>query len=366
MTEPVTPDSKDEGQHRHTDRRRFSRRSVLRMSALTVSAGAVGFGGGRFTAAGAELPDWTTADIPPQNGRRVIVTGANGYPRDGRSGLGYHQALALAAAGADVTIASRNRERGDEAVRRIQAAAPGARVRFETLDLADLNSVSAFAERVRASGDRLDLLINSAGVMGRAAREVSVDGFERVFATNALGPFVLSARLRPLLQNGTDPRIVWMSSSRGHNGSIDFDDLQKEKAYDYARAYDDSKLGDLLLAMECERRSRASGWRITSIAAHPGVARTSIVVDGPGLDSAEGLRWRFIPMMWQDPAQGALPLLYAATSPQATGGGYYGPKGMQGTRGLPGVAILPENARDPRLSAAYWDTLERLGGVAFR
>jgi NAD(P)-dependent dehydrogenase (short-subunit alcohol dehydrogenase family) len=334
------------------------------MSALGVTAGVVGFGGGRLTAPGAELPDWTARDIPPQNGRRVIVTGANGYPRDGRSGLGYHQALALAGAGADVTIASRNQERGAEAVRRIRAAAPGAEVRFEPLDLSDLNSISAFADRVRASGDRLDLLINSAGVMGRANREVSVDGFERVFATNALGPFVLTARLQPLLRNGTDPRVVWMSSSRGHSGAINFDDLQKERSYDYARAYDDSKLGDLLLAMEFERRSKASGWRITSLAAHPGVARTSIVVDGPGLDSSEGFRWRYIPMLWQDPAQGALPLLYAATSPQATGGGYYGPKDFPGTRGLPGLAVLPENAQDRQLGARYWDTLARLGNVS--
>ncbi len=373
MTEPTMQKDKEDERHdkgdersESTARRRLSRRSILRMSALGVTAGVVGFGGGRLTAAGAELPDWTAADIPPQNGRRVIVTGANGYPRDGRSGLGYHQALALAVAGADVTIASRNKERGDEAVRRIQAAAPGASVRFETLDLADLSSISAFATRMQAAGDRLDLLINSAGVMGRATREVSIDGFERVFATNTLGPFVLSARLRPLLQNGSSPRIVWMSSSRGHAGGINFDDLQKETGYDYARAYDDSKLGDLLLAMECERRSKASGWRLTSIAAHPGVARTSIVLDGPGLDSSEGFRWRYIPMLWQDPAQGALPLLYAATSPQATGGGYYGPKGLGTTRGLPGVAILPENARDPRLAATYWETLERLGDVSFR
>jgi NAD(P)-dependent dehydrogenase (short-subunit alcohol dehydrogenase family) len=233
----------------------------------------------------AEVPDWTAANIPPQNGRRVIVTGANGYPRDGRSGLGYHQARALAIAGADVTIASRNQERGDEAVRRIRATAPGASVRFETLDLADLASISAFAARMRASGDRLDLLINSAGVMGRADREVSVDGFERVFATNALGPFALSAQLRPLLQNGNEPRIVWMSSTRGHSGSIDLENLQKDRGYDYSRAYDDSKLGDLLLAFEFERRSKAAGWRITSNAAHPGErpgpATGSGVLGGP-------------------------------------------------------------------------------------
>ncbi|GAB7051296.1 oxidoreductase [Catenuloplanes indicus] len=338
------------------------------MSALGVGAGvagAAGFAGGRLTSPGAEVPDWTAADIPPQNGRRAVVTGANGYPNDGRSGLGYHEALGLAIAGADVTIASRNAERGAEAVRRIREAAPGSSVRFETLDLTNLASIEAFAERLQATGDRLDLLINNAGVMARVNREVSVDGFERTFATNALGPFALSARLRPLLQKGNDPRIIWTASLRGHTGSINFDDLQKERTYDYVKAYDDTKLANMLLAFECERRSKASGWRITSIAAHPGVARTSIVLDGPGPDTTEGRRFRFIRPMWQDPAVGALPILYAATSPQANGGGYYGPKGFQAVRGLPGVEIVPENARDPQLGARLWATLEELGKVSF-
>ncbi|MER5673445.1 SDR family NAD(P)-dependent oxidoreductase [Pseudonocardia alni] len=334
------------------------------MSAFGASAGVLGFGAGRVTGAGTELPDWTAADVPAQNGRRVVVTGANGYPREGRSGLGYHQALGLARAGADVTIASRDAERGAEVVRRIRAAAPGAGVRFETLDLADLRSVGAFADRVRASGDTLDLLINNAGVMGRVDREVSVDGFERVLATNVLGPFVLTTRLRPLLQNGRDPRIVWVASQRGHTGTIDLDDLQKERGYDYARAYDDSKLGTLLLASEWDRRSRAAGWGVSSIAAHPGVARTSLVVDGPGPDTSEGRRFRYLPPLFQDPAQGALPILYAATSPQALGAGYYGPKELGGIRGLPGVEIVPENARDPELAAVYWEALDRLGGAS--
>lgn len=361
MVQDTLPDDADR------PARRFSRRTVLRTAALGASAGAIGiagFGAGRATSPGAEIPDWTAADIPSQAGRRVLVTGGNRYPEDGRSGLGYHQALGLAMAGADVTIASRDAVRGAEAVRRIQAAAPGATVRFETLDLSSLASVSAFADRMAAAGDRLDLLINNAGVMAREQREVSVDGFERTFATNALGPFALATRLRPLLQNGTEPRIVWMASLRGHGGAIDFDDLQKERTYDYVRAYDDTKLANLLLAVEYERRSKAAGWRITSIAAHPGVARTNIVLDGPGPDTTEGMRFRFIRPMWQDPARGALPILYAATSPQATGGGYYGPKGLGEIRGLPGVTIVPDNARDPRLAADYWATLERLAAPA--
>lgn len=344
-------------------RRGLSRRSLLQMAAVGVAAGAVSFGAGRVTAPGAELPDWRAADMPSQAGRRAVVTGANGYPREGRSGLGYHEALALAAAGADVTIASRHRERGEEAVRRIRAAAPGATVRFETLDLTDLASVSAFVARMADTGDRLDLLINNAGVQGRIEREVTADGLERVFATNARGPFALTAQLRPLLQKASEPRVVWTSSSR--TGSINFDDLQKERHYEYGPAYDDTKLGTLLMAFECERRSKAAGWGITSIAAHPGVCRTSIVVDGPGLDTPEGRRFQYLPFMWQDPAVGALPALYAATSPQATGGGYYGPKQLRGLSGLPGFAVVPEGARDTDLAARYWSTLEGIAQVSF-
>lgn len=343
----------------------LSRRSILQMSAVGAAAGVVGFGAGRLTGGPAGIPDWTYADVPSQRGRRVIVTGANGYPDEGRSGLGYHQALGLARAGASVTIASRNRERGEEAVRRMRAEVPGADVRFETLDLTNLASIRAFAERMQASGDRIDLLINNAGIMARQQRETSVDGFERAFATNALGPFALTARLLPLLRNATAPRVVWMASLRGHAGRIDFSNLQQEKAYDYPRAYDDTKLANLLLAFECERRSRAAGWRIASIAAHPGVARTNIVLDGPGPDSTEGWRFRYVHAMWQDPAQGALPILYAGTARDAVGGGYYGPKDMRGLRGLPGVTTPPASSQDRETAGRLWQTLERLGGVSF-
>lgn len=180
---------------------------------------------------------------------------------------------------------------------------------------------------------------------------------------HALGPFALSAQLLPLLRNGNEPRIVWMSSSRGHLGAIDFGDLQKEREYDYGRAYNDAKLGDLLIAFECERRSTASGWGVTSIAAHPGVARTSLIPDGPGHDSSEGWRFRYFSFLFPDAAQGALPLLYAATAPQADGGAYYGPRGFR--QAGPGLQDIPENARDPRLGAAYRDTVEQLSGVSF-
>lgn len=339
----------------------LSRRTLVRMSAVGLAAGFAA----NCSAATQGIPDWSYENIPAQRGRRVIVTGANGYPRGDRSGLGYHQALGLTRAGADVTIASRNRARGEEAVRRIRAETPGARIRFEVLDLASLDSIGAFATRVEAAGDSLDLLINNAGVMARLDREASIDGYERVFATNALGPFALTAQLLPLLRNGRDARVVWMASLRGHSGEINFDDLQKERAYNYQHAYNDTKLANLLLAFECDRRSKAFGWGVKSVAAHPGVARTNIVLDGPGPDTVEGWRFRNIRFMWQDPADGALPLLYAGTSAQAVSGGYYGPRGFQGLRGLPGLAIPPAASQNQQLAAHLWAVLERLARVPF-
>lgn len=349
------------------DRRRAgpSRRSLLGMTAVGTAVAAIGIGGHRLWSGSSEIPDWTYKDIPPQNGRRVIVTGANGYPEEDRAGLGYHIALGLARAGADVIIASRNRERGEEAIRRMRADSPGATVRFERLDLADLESVRSFVARMQASGDGLDLLVNNAGTMGTLDRQTSAGGFEKVFATNAIGPFALTAGLLPLLRRGNAPRIVWMCSGRSAFGDLDLDDLQHEQAYDYASAYNDSKQAHLIAALECDRRSRAHGWGVVSVAAHPGVARTSLIQDGPGPDSPEGWRRRNMPFMFQDAAQGALPALYAAASPQAAGGAYYGPKGLMGIRGLPGMASVPDNSRDPQMAAAVWETLERLGGVSF-
>ncbi|WP_313324728.1 SDR family oxidoreductase [Sphingobium yanoikuyae] len=352
----------------------FSRRSFVRYGAAGL--GVAVLGGGVAVMANRpplsprqqglpDLPDWTAADIPSLRGRTALVTGGNGYPVGDRSGLGFHDALELARAGADVTIASRKQERGEEAVRRIKASVPKASIRFEALDLSDLASVARFAERMRGSGGSLDILVNNAGVMGRKSREVSANGFERVFATNTLGHFALTARLLPLLRRSSSPRVVWVSSSRSFMGAINFADLQLVQDYDYGAAYDNSKLANLMLAFEMQRRSAAEGWGVSAIAAHPGIARTNLVPDGPGPDSLEGRNHRFMPFIFQTAAQGALPTLYAATSPQATAGGYYGPNGVLGLGGLPGWAGIPEKADDRQVAARLWTTLEQLGDVTF-
>lgn len=349
-----------------------SRRGFLRFAVAGVGVAALG--GGALVAANRpplsprqqglpRLADWTAASIPSLQGRSVLVTGGNGFPQGERSGLGYHTALELARAGADVVIASRRQERGEEAVRRIRAEVPAAAIRFEPLDLSDLASVAGFIDRMRRSRSSLDLLVNNAGVMGRPERETSVDGFERVLAINTIGHFALTAGLLPLLRQGLAPRVVWVSSSRAFLGSIDFANLQLAEGYSYGPAYDNSKLANLMLAFEMQRRSLSAGWGVSSIAVHPGVARTFLVPDGPGLESLEGRNQALLPFLFQPPAQGALPSLYAATAPEAEAGAYYGPNGLMELGGLPGWAGIPLRADDPQLATELWSTLEQMIGA---
>lgn len=341
----------------------LTRRRMLQFSMVAAGTAAAGIAAVHIVNDDSSGNDRGPA-LPSQRGQRALVTGGNGYPQSGRSGIGYHVALGLAVAGAEVIIASRNQARGEAAIRRIRQAVPGVDIRFEALDLADLTSVKAMADRMQAIGRPLHLLVNNAGVMGRAQRQVSVDGHERVFATNTLGHFALTGLLMPLMRE-TAPRIVWVSSLRASNARLDLSDLDAVRRYDYAAAYDNSKLANLLLAAELERRNKAAGRPVISLAAHPGVARTNLIPDGPGLDSAEGFRMRMAPFIFQPAERGALPVLHAATAPGLAGGGYYGPTGFQQMRGAPGVAALPDGSNDPRAAAALWSALEQMAGFEF-
>ncbi len=221
-----------------------------------------------------ERQDWTVRDIPDQSGRTAVVTGAD-------SGLGYETALALAGAGTDLVIAARNSEKGQAAVARIQAAHPRASVLFKALDLASLISVASFAARMADQRQRIDLLVNNAGVAAPTRRKETADGFELQFGTNHLGHFALAVRLLPLLRRGTDARVVTVSSVMHKTGRIDFDDLQCERRrYSPTRTYSQSKLANLLFARELQRRSDGGGWGLLSDAAHPGMARTELVANG--------------------------------------------------------------------------------------
>ncbi len=302
---------------------------------------------------------WTTTDIPPQDGRTAVVTGAT-------AGLGYETALALARAGAAVIVAGRDERRGGTATRRINAFGPRVQAAFELLDLADLASVAAFAARVSERHPTLDLLVNNAGVMGLPKRRVTRDGFEAQLGTNYLGHFALTARLLPSLRRAEQPRVVSVSSLAHHRGRIDFDDLQAERRYDPWRAYSQSKLAMLLFAVELQRRSDAAGWGLTSVAAHPGLARTEIirnVVQGPGGRLREAMIQFGMTLVAQSSAQGALPLLYAATAPGVQPGGYYGPDGFREAKGSPAPAKTAAEGRDLAAASRLWDVSDQLTGV---
>jgi NAD(P)-dependent dehydrogenase (short-subunit alcohol dehydrogenase family) len=295
---------------------------------------------------------WTAADIPAQHGRVAVVTGTGG--------LGYETALALARAGADTIIAGRNALKGAEAAARISAELPSARVRFELLDLASLGSVAAFAARLAGRKEKLDLLINNAGVMVPPRREETRDGFELQFGTNYLGHFALTNHLLPLLRKAGGARVVSLSSVAARSGAINLDDLNAQKNYRPMPAYSQSKLACLMFGLELQRRSIAGGWGVTSVIAHPGVARTDLLLNAPGRWSGMGLARTLLWFLFQPAAQGALPTLLAATSADAEPGGYYGPDALGETRGYPAPARVPPAALDEAVARGLWEASDKL------
>lgn len=310
------------------------------------------------------MTSFTLSDIPDQTGKLAIVTGAN-------SGTGFETAKALAARGAEVVIATRNADRAEAAILAIRRALPQARLRFEPLDLASQASVAAVADRLLAEGRAIDILVNNAGVMALPRRTVTADGFETQLATNFLGHFALTARLLPLLRGG-QARVVQLSSIVHRQGRIQLDDLQFEKAYKPWPAYAQSKLAMLMFALELDRRSRANGWGLTSVAAHPGYARTGLIASGPMSRSVvartvlRSLYRPFIePFFSHSAADGTLPILLAATAPNVTGGAYFGPRHMREMKGPAGVGEIANRALDPVVAAGLWAASEALTGVRF-
>jgi len=305
---------------------------------------------------------WTTRDIPSQQGRRVLITGAN-------SGIGFHTALELARHGAEIILPARTEAKAKDAVNRIRAEVPEAKLHTDILDLADQSSVRAFAARTieRFPGQSLDLLINNAGVMAVPTREVTVDGFERQFATNYLGPFALTALLLPSIKRKPGSRIVALCSNAGKYGKIAFDNLQSERRYGpMFGAYTQSKLADLIFALELQRRLTAAHSPILSVAAHPGYAVTNLHDSGPGPgNSPMKIFLNLLHPLSQDAHHGALPTLFAALAPGVEPGGYYGPDGFLETKGNPAAAKIVAAAKDQAVAARLWEQSERLTGVAF-
>jgi NAD(P)-dependent dehydrogenase (short-subunit alcohol dehydrogenase family) len=293
--------------------------------------------------------------MPSQEGRSAVITGTGG--------LGLETALELARAGGEVIVAGRNPLKGDAAVARIIAEVPAAKVRFEQVDLASLKSIAGFGARLRDQRDSLDLLINNAAVMMPPKRQETADGFELQFGTNHLGHFALTGQLMSLLCEGEDPRVVSLSSIAARDGMIGFQDLQSVRDYKPMAAYSQSKLACLMFAFELQRRSAAGGWGVTSIAAHPGISRTDLLHNAPGRWSAVGMARSLLWFLFQPASRGALPALYAATSPEAQGGEYYGPAGLGETRGAPTEASVPKQALNREAAARLWEISEQLAGV---
>jgi NAD(P)-dependent dehydrogenase (short-subunit alcohol dehydrogenase family) len=301
---------------------------------------------------------WTSEQIPDQHGRTAIVTGAN-------SGLGLSAARELARRGAHVVLACRDLNKGAQAQRAIEAQAPtDAKLELAFLDLAELGSVKAFAQDfLAAPGPGLDLLVNNAGVMAPPRRQTK-DGFELQFGTNVLGHFALTAYLIGAMEGRADARVVTVSSNAHKMGRINFDDLQSERSYRRWGAYGQSKLADLMFALELDRRLRAAGSQIKSIAAHPGYAATNLQTAAPPLlDRMFGRLGNVL--VAQSADMGALPLLYAATQPDVQGGAYVGPDGFGEFRGHPHLTTPSAAARDEDVAGRLWGVCEELAGVRF-
>ena len=263
---------------------------------------------------------------------------------------------------AEVLVAGRNREKGIAAATKL-----GGSARFELLDLADLRSVRAFAERLISNGQPVSLLINNAGLAAPPKRLVTKDGFELQFGTNFLGHFALTARLLPAMEKSISPRVVTVASLVEKRAKIDFSDLMSRRQYSPARSYEQSKLANLLFARELQRRSDAHQWGITSVAAHPGIAVTELTKSRP---DQPALRFNRLfelisPLIGQSAADGALPILFAATSPEAAPGGYYGPQGFADLKGPPGVARSGKVSKNLEVAAQLWRVAEELTGLHF-
>jgi NAD(P)-dependent dehydrogenase (short-subunit alcohol dehydrogenase family) len=301
---------------------------------------------------------WTLDDLPDQTGRTFVVTGAN-------SGLGFQTSLALARRGAHVVITSRSRDRGRKAEERLRAEVADATVTLQALDLADLDSVRAFADD--PGTDTIDVLVNNAGVMALPRRETK-QGFELQLGTNHLGHFALTGLLLPRLLAGDEPRVVTLSSNAHKMGRVNFDDLQGKRRYFRWTAYGQAKLANLLFTLELQRRADAAGAALLSVAAHPGYAATNLQyqssqLTGNPLDRL--VNTVLNKTIAQSDAQGALPTLYAATMPDLPGGAYVGPDGPGEFRGHPKLTMPNDRARDPDAARRLWEVSEELTGVRY-
>jgi NAD(P)-dependent dehydrogenase (short-subunit alcohol dehydrogenase family) len=283
------------------------------------------------------------------SGKTAIVTGSN-------TGLGFETALDLYQNGAKVYVACRNEEKGQDAIERMKAISSGGELVYVRLDLASLSSVKQFAEKIIATESRLDLLVNNAGVMIPPPSK-SEDGFELQFGVNFISHFALTGHLFNLLESTKGSRVVTLSSIAHRGAVIDFDNFKLEKPYNNWREYGQSKLADLIFAIEFEKRLRNNGCQIMSLAAHPGFSKTDLqkYMDKNMLDSLELMTAK----------EGAQPTLAACLRPDAKGGQYWGPDGPNEQKGKPALAKIDSVALDEKLNAKLWDWAKKLTKVNF-
>ena len=299
---------------------------------------------------------WSAEDIPSLEGRVALVTGAN-------SGLGLESVRALAARGATVILACRSRSRAEASQSQLQKHGL-LRLELLDLDLADLNSVEAAATAVGQRYGRLDLLLNNAGVMA-PPRTLTAQGHELQFGVNHLGHMALTDRLLPLLEGQPDPRVVTVTSGAQYFGRIRWNDPSWSSDYDRYGAYGQSKLANVMFALELDAQLRQRNSNVRSLAAHPGIARTELqpTALANGGNRAEALAYRLMDPLFQSAAMGALPQLHAATAASAQGGEHYGPGGWGGLRGYPALCRLAPAALDPEQRQRLWALSEELIGA---
>lgn len=303
---------------------------------------------------------WTQEDIPDLTGKVIIITGAN-------SGLGLESTNVLAAKGATIVMACRNLSKAEAAKAEVLADNPAAKVDVIQLDNASLASVRAFAEAFKARYDRLDVLLNNAGVMA-IPRTLTEDGFEMQLGVNHLGHFALTGLLLDVITATPNARIHNTSSSAAFNGSIHFDDLMGEKEYNRWEAYGQSKLANVLFATELDQRLRAAGHDAISNSSHPGLVMTNLQtnsIEKSGSPLLERVLYRILgPLIAHDVQMGVLSQLYGSTAPEAKGGAFYGPERFR-IRGYPAEQHANDAVDDAAARKRFWEISEELTGVRY-